>query len=288
MIKENFAVFILTHGRPDNVITYNTIKKSGYTGKIFIVIDNEDKKQKEYIERFKEEVVVFDKKEISKRIDEADNFNDRRAILYARNACFEIAEKLGIEYFIQFDDDYTSFRYLYNENLEFKRKKINNLDDVINCFLKFYIENKNIDTIAFLQGGDLIGGEQNTYLKSDKYPFIKRKAMNSFICSIKRKFLFSGRINEDVNAYTRLGGIGKLFLSIPLVMLTQKQTQTNSGGMTDIYKERGTYIKSFYSIIHCPSSVKIAMMGDVEKRIHHSINWENTIPKIIDEKHKKR
>ena len=47
MIKENFAVFILTHGRPDNVITYNTIKSSGYTGRIFIIIDNEDKKQKE-------------------------------------------------------------------------------------------------------------------------------------------------------------------------------------------------------------------------------------------------
>lgn len=100
--------------------------------------------------------------------------------------------------------------------------------------------------------------------------------------------MFSGRINEDVNTYTRLGGTGKLFLSIPLVILNQKQTQTNNGGMTDIYKERGTYIKSFYSIIHCPSSVKIAMMGDVEKRIHHSVNWGNTVPCIIDDVYKKK
>ena len=43
MKNKDFAVFILTHGRPDNVITYNTLKKAGYTGDIYIVIDNEDK-----------------------------------------------------------------------------------------------------------------------------------------------------------------------------------------------------------------------------------------------------
>ena len=31
---EDFAIFILTHGRPNNVITYNTLKTSGYTGDI--------------------------------------------------------------------------------------------------------------------------------------------------------------------------------------------------------------------------------------------------------------
>ena len=42
MIKEDFTVFILTHGRPNNVKTYKTLKRFGYTGKIHIVIDNED------------------------------------------------------------------------------------------------------------------------------------------------------------------------------------------------------------------------------------------------------
>ena len=40
----NFAVFILTHGRPDNVITIKTLRQSGYTGKVYFIIDNEDKK----------------------------------------------------------------------------------------------------------------------------------------------------------------------------------------------------------------------------------------------------
>ena len=41
MIDEDFAVFILTHGRADNVKTYKTLKRFGYTGKIYIIIDNE-------------------------------------------------------------------------------------------------------------------------------------------------------------------------------------------------------------------------------------------------------
>ena len=49
---------------------------------------------------------MFDKLEISKKFDEFDNFDDRRAIVYARNASFEIAKKLGLKYFLQLDDDY--------------------------------------------------------------------------------------------------------------------------------------------------------------------------------------
>ena len=117
-MDNNFAAFILTHGRADNVITYETLKKTGYTGKIYIVIDNEDKTSKDYYDRFGNKVVVFDKKKISKTFDEADNFNDRRSIVYARNACFNIAKKLGIKYFIQLDDDYTTFRFAANDKGE--------------------------------------------------------------------------------------------------------------------------------------------------------------------------
>ena len=44
MRRDSFCVFILSHGRPDNVITLNTLRREGYTGPWYIVIDNEDKK----------------------------------------------------------------------------------------------------------------------------------------------------------------------------------------------------------------------------------------------------
>ena len=48
MENKDFAVFILTHGRPDNVKTLSTLKKCGYTGKIYFIVDNEDKTIEQY------------------------------------------------------------------------------------------------------------------------------------------------------------------------------------------------------------------------------------------------
>ena len=104
-MNKDFAAFILTHGRPNNVITYKKLKSAGYTGKIYIVIDNEDKTKKDYYKKFGDKVIMFDKKDVAKTFDEADNFNDRRSIVYARNVCFSIAKDLGLKYFIQLDDD---------------------------------------------------------------------------------------------------------------------------------------------------------------------------------------
>ena len=107
---DNLVIFILSHGRANNIYTLKALKKHGYTGKVIFVIDNEDKTSESYYDNF-EDVEMFDKLEISKTFDEADNFKDRRSIVYARNACFDIAKKRGYKYFIQMDDDYTGFNY---------------------------------------------------------------------------------------------------------------------------------------------------------------------------------
>lgn len=274
-MRNDFCAFILTHGRPDNVRTYKTILKHGYTGKIYIIIDNEDKTADKYYENFGDKVIMFDKLAISKTFDEADNFDNRKTIIYARNACFKIAEDLGIKYFIQLDDDYNSFMYRTVNG----SKQIKNLDNIFTYMLDFLI-NTNITTVAFSQGGDHIGGYKDDIK-------IKRKAMNSFICSTERKFNFIGRINEDVNAYVYLGGLGYIFFTIMNIMLCQQQTQNNKGGMTDIYLLSGTYVKSFYSILFNPSCVKIRLMGSTGTRLHHSISWDNAVPVIIDHKYKK-
>ena len=279
----NFCAFILTHGRPNNVITYNTLLKAGYTGKIYIVIDNEDKEADNYYKIYGDKVIMFDKKEVAKTFDEADNFNDRRAIVYARNACFNIAKKLNIEYFIQLDDDYGSFHYRLYETNKSKPKLIKNLDRVFTIMLDYY-KNITASSIAMAQGGDFIGGAKSGNAKNKA---LKRKCMNSFICSTNRKFTFLGRINEDVNTYTSEASKGLLLLTIPIVSLEQKTTQSNTGGMTDIYLDVGTYIKSFYSVIFSPSCVKIALMGDKNKRLHHQVSWNNAVPVILQENVKK-
>lgn len=275
MENDSFCVFILTHGRPDNVITYHTLKKCGYTGLIYFVVDNEDKTVNRYIENFgSDRVIVFDKKAMADNVDEGNNFDNRKVIIHARNACFEIAENLDIKYFIELDDDYYYFGYRF----ETGARIIRNLDKVFNIVLNYY-KHTDITSIAFSQGGDHIGGFSGIQLK--------RKCMNSFICSVDRKFQFIGSINEDVNTYTTLGSRGNLFFTFTNLQLDQKDTQTNKGGMTDIYLLSGTYIKSFHTVMMMPSSVKVSMMNSSNPRLHHSIKWVNTVPMIISEKHKK-
>jgi hypothetical protein len=90
----DFVIFILSHGRASNVYTIETLRRCGYTGKVVVVIDNEDEQAQDYYDKY-EFVEMFNKAKIAATFDEADNFNDRRAIIYARNACFDIAERLG-------------------------------------------------------------------------------------------------------------------------------------------------------------------------------------------------
>lgn len=282
MKHKDFVEFILTHGRANNVITMKALKEHGYTGRVVLVVDDEDDQREDYIKKYgKDNVVVFSKAESVKCFDEGDNFGDRRAIIYARNECFRIARELGYKYFIELDDDYTSFTFRFTTNGEFRGKKILSIDKVWDAMLDYYIDCKQCTSIAMSQGGDFIGGGEGTFGKEIR---LHRKAMNSFICSTDRPFTFVGRVNEDVNTYTSKGFTGSLFLTIPQVCLHQKQTQSNKGGMTEMYLDSGTYVKSFYSVMYHPSGVKVGQMGNKDKRIHHSIKWENTAPKIMAEK----
>lgn len=280
-------VFILTHGRPDNVKTLSTLKKSGYTGKIYYIVDNEDKHIEAYKKNFGNEYVkVFNKKEMADIIDEGNNFDERRTITHARNACFIIAKELNIKYFIQLDDDYTAFDFrIDTESTENcgAIKPIKKLDIVFDMLLNYYISIPSL-SIAFAQGGDFIGGINNG---KGSYRFNKRKCMNSFICSTDRPFKFIGAMNEDVNTYTTEGCRGKLFLTIPFVSITQTATQSNKSGITDMYLRYGTYCKAFTTSMMQPSSVKVSMMNSTHQRIHHSIAWKNTTPMIVSQDYKK-
>lgn len=283
-MRSDFAVFILTHGRPDKVHTYDTLMNCGYDGKVYIVCDNQDKTVGDYKKNFPNKVVIFDKKAVAETFDTADNFEDMRAIVYARNACFQIAKDLDVKYFIQLDDDYTDFRYkMDGEGRFIHRKGIEDINVIFSLLVDF-LEATPTKTIAMAQGGDFLGGIESSSAKK-RSP--KRKAMNSFVCSVDRPFQFLGRVNEDVNTYTLLGSRGDLFLTILLIALQQVQTQSNSGGMTELYLDGGTYLKSFYSVMFCPSSVKISLMASRHGRLHHRITWNNTVPKILDESYKK-
>lgn len=287
-MRDDFAVFILTHGRANNVDTYATLRKSGYTGKIYLIVDDEDAQIDLYKKNYGDQVVVFCKQDAIDLTDSGDNFGKRNSVVYARNYSFKIAEQIGVKYFLQLDDDYRQFRYTFDNDRNYITQKINisHLDQVISAMLDFYIESGAL-TVAMSQGGDFIGGPGSKVSKLHEKGQFSRKAMNAFFMSTDRPFKFMGRINEDVNAYTEIGLRGGLFITVPRIRLEQGQTQANKGGLTDIYLDLGTYVKSFYSVMYAPSCVKIISMGAKDRRLHHSVKWKNACPMIVSEDFKK-
>lgn len=255
--------------------------KQGYTGDFYIIIDDEDKTASEYKKRFgADRVITFCKQEYLDKADTGDITGTRGVILPARNACFDIARKLGLTYFLELDDDYIGFYHRFADGPKLGQKKID-CDAVFDAYLDFLDESGAL-SVCMSQGGDLIGG-----VEAFSRIRWKRKAMNSFFCRTDRPFSFMGRINEDVNTYTTLAHRGELLCTVGDVSLVQMQTQQNKGGMSESYLELGTYMKSFYSVMFCPSAVKVSVMGQSGLRLHHEVDWERCAPKIISERHRK-
>lgn len=281
--RDDFAIFILSHGRAYHMSTLKLILRCGYTGKWYIIIDNEDDQAHDYYELFgKDHVVMFDKTHKATEIDTFDMLDNNKAIVFARNACFDIAKDLGLTTFLQLDDDYVELRSRYLDNNILKSIFVQDINSVLNEIIEF-LQTTNVDCVAFSQTGDFIGGIGSAMFQER----IKRKIMNSFFCRVDRPFNFSGRLNEDVTTYVSEGSRGKIFLTIADITLKQLQTQSIEGGCTDLYQTFGTYYKSFYTVICCPSSVKVSEIGTSHKRIHHIIDWDSAVPKIVSSKFKK-
>jgi hypothetical protein len=173
-MRENFAVFILTHGRPHKQLTIKTLEKCNYTGKYYLIIDTEDKDADEYKRLYGDKVLQFDKKDISRLFDTADTFDDRRAIVYARNVCWQFARQLNLDYFLELDDDYTEFRFRKEIDGVLRTIYCRHIDKVFEAMLDF-LDSANISTVALAQTGDFIGGTDSAVFKKG----LARKAMNS-------------------------------------------------------------------------------------------------------------
>lgn len=273
-VRPDFAAFILSHGRPDSIKTINSLRKRGYTGRVYVIVDDEDPTLERYRENYGDELIIFSKSDYDHVTDSFDNFARRDSVLWARNATFDIARSLGLKHFVQLDDDYYWFGIRGKHQYLMK-----GLDEIFEALIDF-VSIPHVTTIAFSQGGDHIGG-------FDGRVSLKRKAMNSFFCDVEKPFYFLGRLNDDVNTYVTLGRQGHLFFTLTNIQLDQNDTQSNEGGLTKMYLDFGTYTKSFYTVMTAPSCVTIKDMGHFHRRLHHAVDWNAAVPKLIHQRHKK-
>ncbi len=280
---KNYAVFIITYKRPDKQLTLNMLKSNGFKGKIYLIVEETDPTLKDYLKQYKDSVLTFKRSDYADKFDRMINEPDSGSVC-VRNAAFSLAKKKGLDYFVVLDDDYPSFYLTVDENLFYKNTKVTNFDKLFKIYLK-YLHTSNIRVLALAQGGDFVGGEFGGFNRNDLVPL--RKAMNCFFMRTSTPVQFNGALNEDSVMGLQEAVKGNVVLTVLLTKVLPITSQKAAGGLTEAYRDLGTYQKSFYNVMASPSSSTVRYQRAVS-RVHHYIDGTYAYPRIIPESTKKR
>ena len=278
MESKDFAVFILSHGRADTITTYKALRDGGYTGRTYVVIDNEDDQEELYRQKFGDDIIQFDKRDYLEKTDLGDLDTDRRIGVFARNFIQDEAKRLGYKFHLQLDDDVHGFTYRFAQGKVLRALHCSHLDEVFSGMVE-YMKETPITSLSFALSAYNMGGVDGSIKDG-----MTRKTMTTFLMRADDVQYFHMRMNDDITTSLINGMRGKLYYSYLPIEVEVDKTQVKAGGMTDIYQKNGTYRKSFYSVMCCPSCVKVSAMGITDYRIHHTISWNNAVPKLLSER----
>lgn len=285
---------ILSYGRPQKVYTYKALRRQGWTGPVRILCSDDDPSLPVYREHYPGEVLIFSKDKYRSLVDEGQNYDSsQKAPLYARRAIHDLITPDTADLVWELDDDYTYIwavankaGYSYTMIGSYLPATLDYIVDQVAVFMK---NTPAVRTLAFAQAGDFYSSllSDNMYYSRGALRFTHRKAMNSFFFRTTDPPLpFAGTLNDDVNMYLDLA-LRSPFISLtyPLYVINQRVTQQNPGGMTDIYRRDGTFVKSMHTVIRYPAAVKVKALNST--RWHHSVDWNKIQVKIISEKLRK-
>lgn len=278
MESKDFAVFILSHGRANTITTYKALRDGGYTGRTYVVIDNEDDQEELYRQKFGDDIIQFDKRDYLEKTDLGDLDTDRRIGVFARNFIQDEAKRLGYKFHLQLDDDVHGFTYRFAQGKVLRALHCSHLDEVFSGMVE-YMKETPITSLSFALSAYNMGGVDGSIKEG-----MTRKTMTTFLMRADDVQYFHMRMNDDITTSLINGMRGKLYYSYLPIEVEVDKTQVKAGGMTDIYQKNGTYRKSFYSVMCCPSCVKVSAMGITDYRIHHTISWNNAVPKLLSER----
>lgn len=279
-VLNSTPIFILTYGRAKEQKTLETLHKLGVDENIYLIVSDDDPQFGEYQARYGKILKTFNRYDVQEDI--MDNIPEKSGVVSARNYCFDLAKSMGAKYFVMLDDDYNTFSARYVKNGKLKQIRFKNISPLFETSLEL-LRTTPTDCFCWAQGGDFIGGASGGMVKDQ----FRRKAMNVYFWKTDTSVRFMGRINEDTNMYTHYGKLGRIMLTNSFLMINQPKTQKTENGMTELYTDHGTYLKSMYSVIQEPAIVSLTAMGDKHLRIHHLVNWNACCPKILPSSFKK-
>ena len=285
-MRNNFAVFICTHGRPNKQLTLNTLRRCGYTGKVYLVLDDTDKTIQQYIDNYDaNDIIVFDKNHyINNCYDTGDNVGHYKCILYAKMAVEDMAKEFGLSSFMLVDDDITNFRYRYPKENKCASVKIKNMDDALDIYIDFLLEN-NITALGF--------GSPSTYFSGARSfepdEFLRyRGVFQVYIRNTNIPVTWINWYGEDNITLLKSSTAGNLWLQIPYIEYECVLVGDTSkdGGMVDIYKSVDSFELNFNIKRYFPGSINLMLYHKTNKWLP---TWKGKkcFPFILSQVHRK-
>lgn len=273
-MRTDFAIFIITHNRPNKQSTLDLILNSGYTGLYWLVVDDEDCVD-EYRSKYGDNVLVFNKQQYVHTTDIGSRRTTSCAT-FARNAVETFSKQFNYKYFALIDDDIVSFRHRYDDSGSLKSLKItSNFDSIVDAYIEML--DTGISTLSFGIPKLYIGG-----LSYDTLHLL-RDCYTIFFRNTKYDVEWVSAVYEDIITSSLCGKTGQVWLQLPFVQIDNAIMVELEGGNSSMYKSFTQFEYPFHSVMYLPSTMSIEYKKDKFLGIIHR---QNNCPMIVSDKYK--
>ena len=281
-MSKKFAVFILTHGRPHNQLTVKSLHDVGYTGDLYLVVDDQDESVNEYIAVWgAERVIVFDKDYFIRHTDTGLHTPVPKFAVFARNAIEHIAKEMGYKTFLMLDDDLTKIRVRLPEGDSLKSYQINGQFDAIIETSVDYVLNCDIACMGLGFCNLYIGGVENFNKENPR----QRLCAEAFIRNTAHPISWRLNMVEDLITSIDAAMSGEVWFQFLPIQCEIKMSEGEvDGGNSDVYRQLGMYRISFMPVIAYPSSNAVRRG---KKSWASTTSPDKCIPKIISSRYRK-
>tara|TARA_R110000787_G_scaffold74453_1_gene165486 strand:- start:1611 stop:2513 length:903 start_codon:yes stop_codon:yes gene_type:complete len=271
-------IFIPSYHRANNVKTAKYFIKKGYDPKkIHVFLDDETDDTKQYEKAMNDlgcNLHVFDMNESRQRYDYVHLPSmSRRSAGQSRNQFYDIADELGIKFYIAIDDDTNTYESkpfgVYNG--------VANLEQITKVFegVREMMQRRRIGMFGLSQTGDSFTVPNTKVLR--------HKVMNTTF--VDTRFIYRGEKgiqDNDTSQFVHIMNEGYFTGSLASgLVLNQTESATAKGGLTDLYNENKLLNKSLVVPIQFPSLCYAQRQVKNGGRLHHRISNRHLMPRLM-------
>lgn len=291
---KDFAIFILTHGRPNKQLTYESLKTANCTMPIYFVLDNTDNTIQEYIDTYgAENIIIFDKNYYLNSVDVGTNKPSAKCILYAKCAVEDIAKSMNLKYFVIADDDLTDFRFRFPDkhNKQLNSWRITDMDKVLSEMIGF-LDLGDLVSLGLCEHNFFFAGVKN-YDDAHKQKLCDLRIPHQFILrNIRYAVNWVSYFGED-DITAMLYNSVRPWYKFPVLQLFTEPIGGYSetvDGMAETYNEMSDFTRCMFFKMYRPDCVTIKKMYSRSRKDSiwtKVIIKNNAFPRIISGRYKK-